>query len=72
MATTVSFIFKENTDFIGYKPPAPPLLFEVPHDVFYPFVQSSANANPARGGLTLTFTAVLLSCLAALVISCLV
>ena len=46
MTVTVSYIFKYHQDLIGYQPPAPPLLFEVPWDVFYPFVSSSASSNP--------------------------
>lgn len=72
MTTTVSFIFKDHTDFIGYKPPAPPLLFQVPHDVFYPFVQNSAGRQPnagTRGTWSLSMISILLSCFAACLLS---
>jgi len=68
-STTVSFIFKENSDFIGYKPPSPPVLFDVPHDVFYPFVQSSANSGNSRMNWIVTATSMLVSCIAVCVIS---
>eukprot|EP01038_Epipyxis_sp_PR26KG_P005656 gene5656-7811_t len=38
---TVSFIFKNENAIKGYYPPAPPVLFKVPYDVFYPFLKFS-------------------------------
>jgi hypothetical protein len=40
-----SYIFKNLEDFEGYQPPAPPVLFKVPYDVFYPFLTSDASAR---------------------------
>jgi len=39
----VSFIHKGAADISGYVPPAPPVLVQVPHDVFYPFFMSPAS-----------------------------
>jgi len=41
----VSFIHKDASDIAGYVPPAPPVLVQVPHDVFYPFFMSPASSK---------------------------
>lgn len=41
---TATFVNKANAALIGYTPPAPPVLFSVPYDIFYPFDISSAAA----------------------------
>lgn len=43
--TTVSFIPYKGTEYKPYAPPAPPILFTMPYDVFYPF---SINAAGGR------------------------
>ena len=47
-----SFVFKESTDLEGYVPPAPPVLFKVPHDVFYPFFMSPAAPKAGLSALS--------------------
>jgi hypothetical protein len=42
--TTVSFITYGDSNYNVYAPPAPPVLFSVPYDMFYPF---AINAGPA-------------------------
>ena len=39
--TTVSFINKDEQATKEYFPPPPPVLFKVPYDVFYPFVNAA-------------------------------
>jgi hypothetical protein len=41
LTITVSFIFKERQDTVEYFPPPPPVLFQVPYDVFYPFINDA-------------------------------
>lgn len=43
LSVTVSHVFKNINDLEGYQPPAPPVLFNVPYDVFYPFLTSSTS-----------------------------
>ena len=38
--STVTWVYQEESSSI-YDPPAPPIIFSVPHDVFYPFAISS-------------------------------
>ena len=47
-----SFIYKESIEFAGYVPPAPPVLFKVPHDVFYPFFMSPAAPKASVSALS--------------------
>lgn len=47
LAVTVSFVFKQDNVVRGYEPPAPPVLFEVPYDVFYPFLQAQKSKGTA-------------------------
>eukprot|EP00618_Florenciella_parvula_P017385 CAMPEP_0119503752 /NCGR_PEP_ID=MMETSP1344-20130328/24819_1 /TAXON_ID=236787 /ORGANISM="Florenciella parvula, Strain CCMP2471" /LENGTH=703 /DNA_ID=CAMNT_0007540073 /DNA_START=55 /DNA_END=2166 /DNA_ORIENTATION=- len=42
LSTTVSFITYKGTESKAYAPPAPPILFTMPYDVFYPFSINSA------------------------------
>ncbi len=50
LTTTVSFVFKSKQELVGYQPPAPPLLFEVPYDAFYPFsISNSAPSTVVHG-----------------------
>jgi tectonic-1/3 len=42
LTVTASFIVKDPSSLEGYSPPAPPVLFKVPYDVFYPFLESPA------------------------------
>jgi tectonic-1/3 len=53
LTVTVSFIHKDSTDLEGYVPPAPPVLFKVPHDVFYPFFMSPAAPRPTISMLSI-------------------
>lgn len=43
LSVIVSFVFKDKEEANGYEPPAPPVLFQVPYDVFYPFLQNSGS-----------------------------
>jgi hypothetical protein len=42
LTVSVSFINKNDVSLQGYNPPAPPVLFKVPYDVFYPFYESNS------------------------------
>lgn len=42
LTVTVSFVNTNHQQLAGYAPPAPPVLFKVPYDVFYPFYMSPA------------------------------
>lgn len=42
---TTTFVYTDKNQLTGYLPPAPPVLFEVPYDVFYPFLSSSASSR---------------------------
>lgn len=44
LITTVSFIDEANQNPQSYVPPSPPVLFQVPSDVFYPFQQNSGSS----------------------------
>jgi hypothetical protein len=46
LSVTVSFINSNEEQITGYAPPAPPVLFKVPYDVFFPFYMSNA-ASPS-------------------------
>jgi hypothetical protein len=41
MTITVSFVFQNEENTRDYIVPAPPVLFKVPYDVFYPFLNSA-------------------------------
>lgn len=41
LSLTVSFVFQDEDDVRDYVVPAPPVLFKVPYDVFYPFINSA-------------------------------
>ena len=45
LSVIVSFVFHTDNIVRGYQPPAPPVLFEVPYDVFYPFLNSNSAAK---------------------------
>eukprot|EP00981_Chlorochromonas_danica_P014722 scaffold8708_cov179-Ochromonas_danica.AAC.3 len=45
LTATVSFVFQDENDLKGYEPPAPPVLFKMPYDVFYPFLMNQGNSN---------------------------
>jgi hypothetical protein len=53
LTVTVSFIETNSQQLKGYFPPAPPVLFQVPYDVFYPFFQSSHSCNNPTGILSI-------------------
>lgn len=42
LSSIVSFVYYNDERVKGYEPPAPPALFKVPYDVFYPFLSNSA------------------------------
>lgn len=42
LTVTVEFVSVDEQSIEGYAPPAPPVLFKVPYDVFYPFFASPA------------------------------
>jgi len=46
LTVTVSFINSNQEQITGYAPPAPPVLFKVPYDVFFPFYMDNA-ASPS-------------------------
>lgn len=50
MTITVSFVFRDEEESRDYVVPAPPVLFKVPYDVFYPFL-NSAPAGYSRGAV---------------------
>lgn len=55
MTVTVSFVFRDEEASRDYIVPAPPVLFKVPFDVFYPFLNSAPpSAARARGAVLLT------------------
>lgn len=41
LTITVSFVYRDESQTRDYVPPAPPVLFKVPYDVFYPFSNSA-------------------------------
>ena len=45
LTVTASFVNVDYQTLEGYAPPAPPVLFKVPYDVFYPFYMSPASAR---------------------------
>ncbi|RYH30911.1 DUF1619 domain-containing protein [archaeon] len=47
LQSAVSFVFQEESKLRGYEPPAPPVLFKMPYDVFYPFVVNAAPTTAA-------------------------
>lgn len=51
MTITVSFVFQEEENMRDYVVPAPPVLFKVPYDVFYPFLSSA----PPRYALSMVY-----------------
>lgn len=53
LTVTVSFVYKNSQDLEGYAPPAPPVLFKVPHDVFYPFFISPASSGPTMSYISI-------------------
>lgn len=42
LTVTTSFIYTNAQNLAGYRPPPPPVLFQIPYDVFYPFYESAA------------------------------
>jgi len=42
LTVTASFITTNAQTLQGYRPPPPPVLFQIPYDVFYPFYMGSA------------------------------
>eukprot|EP01035_Chromulina_nebulosa_P017563 gene17563-23129_t len=44
LTITVSFVYVDSQELKGYVPPAPPTLFKVPYDVFYPFQTGASNS----------------------------
>jgi hypothetical protein len=66
LQVTVSFIHKDASELTGYVPPTPPVLFKVPHDVFYPFYMSSAAAPAGVSWVGLALP--VLACVALLVV----
>lgn len=52
LTITVSFVFSNQQSLAGYAPPAPPVLFKVPYDVFYPFYMSPGAPSAATSSLS--------------------
>lgn len=48
LQTTVSFVFVKPTELEQLIPPAPPIWFSIPNDVFYPFILNDAPSVAAR------------------------
>ena len=42
LTVTASFVYTDAQNLQGYRPPPPPVLFQIPFDVFYPFYESAA------------------------------
>ena len=59
----VSFIHKDASAITGYTPAAPPVLFKVPRDVFYPFFMSPASQKASTSLISIVAP---LLCIAAL------
>lgn len=51
LTVSVSFIFQEEGDIRGYAPPARPILFKVPYDVFYPFYTDTSTSGVASSSI---------------------
>jgi len=45
LSVVVSFVFREESSLQGYVAPAPPVLFQIPYDAFYPFIGGTSNAG---------------------------
>ena len=56
LTTSVSFVHLVNEALEEYVPPAPPLLPEIPYDIFYPFLLSGAQRSVANVWMILTMT----------------
>jgi hypothetical protein len=52
LTVSVEFVPTDEQAVEGYAPPAPPVLFKVPYDVFYPFFASPAAPRAAVSALT--------------------
>lgn len=63
LTSTVTFVFEQENLYRRYEPPAPPVLFKVPYDVFYPVLKPATNSAPRSGvsSLTLGVTVALVS-----------
>lgn len=53
LTTTVSFVTLPPGDYEAFVPPAPPVLWSVPYDVFYPFDVSASRPRASRASLGL-------------------
>lgn len=60
LTSTVTYVFDAANKYKRYEPPAPPVLFKVPYDVFYPVLpaQNSAPRTSLTLGLSLLFVGV--------------
>ncbi len=65
LSVVVSYIFQDEEKLKAYEPPAPPVLFKVPYDVFYPFV-----VNSAPGGVSTVLSNLFASVMVALALFC--
>merc|ERR1711991_289907 len=46
LSSAVTFVYKDDEKFNGYTPPPPPIIFNVPYDVFYPFeIENAATST---------------------------
>jgi hypothetical protein len=61
LTSTVSFVFSTQDEIEGYSPPAPPVLFKVPYDVFYPFYISPATSNKSFYSITVVIASIIVS-----------
>ena len=55
LTTTVSFVTLAQEDYETYVPPAPPVLWAVPYDVFYPFDVSAGSSRFTPSRLVLVY-----------------
>jgi hypothetical protein len=63
LTTSVSFVHLVNEALEEYVPPAPPLLPEIPYDIFYPFLLSGAQRSVVNvwGALMVTLVSCILA-----------
>lgn len=48
LSITVSFVFQNEEELRDFVTPAPPVLFKVPYDVFYPFLSAAPTRYAQR------------------------
>merc|ERR1711988_633590 len=56
LSSIVTFVYKDDEKFNGYTPPPPPIIFNVPYDVFYPFEIENAAPSTTYPSLSLSIS----------------